>query len=306
MILSVALAIDLVLGEPPRAIHLVVWMGKVAAFLERGSIGRRPLVQFVYGAGIALGTIGVFTAPVYFMLFYLKGLSFAAYVILAAVLLKSTFSLRQLRRVALQVKRLLLKEELDKARFEMRSLVSRNTQGLPKRLLVSATVESVAENACDSFVAPLFYFLLLGVPGAIAYRVANTLDAMVGYHGKYEYLGKFASRLDDVLNFVPARLTALLLVLATFFSRRDAKTSWRVVLSDHSKTESPNAGWPMSALAGALNVQLEKVEHYKLGRASAPLVPQTIDAALELMLIAVLTWALVCLIIGVIYFVLTS
>jgi len=222
LILSVALAIDLALGEPPRAIHLVVWMGKVAAFLERGSIGRRPLVQFVYGAGIALGTIGVFTAPVYFMLFYLKGLSFAAYVILAAVLLKSTFSLRQLRRVALQVKRLLLKEELDKARFEMRSLVSRDTQGLPKRLLVSATVESVAENACDSFVAPLFYFLLLGVPGAVAYRVANTLDAMVGYHGKYEYLGKFASKLDDVLNFVPARLTALLLVLASFLSRRDA------------------------------------------------------------------------------------
>ena len=156
LILSIALAIDLALGEPPRAIHPVVWMGKVAAFLEKGGFGQHPLAQFIYGAGIALVTIGVFTAPAYFILLYLKGLSFAAYVILAAVLLKFTFSLRQLRRVALQVKRLLLKEELDEARFEMRSLVSRNTQGLPKPLLVSATVESVAENACDSFVAPLF------------------------------------------------------------------------------------------------------------------------------------------------------
>jgi adenosylcobinamide-phosphate synthase len=164
----------------------------------------------------------------------------------------------------------------------------------------------VAENACDSFVAPLFYFMLLGVPGAIAYRVVNTLDAMIGYHEKYEYLGKFASRLDDVLNYVPARLTALLLVLATFLSRRDAKTSWQVALSDHSKTESPNAGWPMAAVAGALNVQLEKVEHYKLGRAGALLIPETIDAVLKLMLIATLMWALVCFIVGVVYFVLTS
>ena len=132
---------------------------------------------------------------------------------------------------------------------------------LPQPLLVSATVESVAENTSDSFVAPLFYFLLLGIPGAIAYRVVNTLDAMVGYHGEYEYLGKFASKLDDVLNFIPARLTALLLVVAAFLSKRSASASWRVALSDHSKTESPNAGWPMAAVAGALNVQLETVGH---------------------------------------------
>ncbi len=306
LILSIALAIDLALGEPPNVVHPVAWMGKVASFLERGGIGRHPLVQFLYGAGITLVIMGIFTTPVYFLLLYIKGLSFAAYVILAAVLLKSAFSLGQLRRVALRIKRFLLKDEMDAARFEMRSLVSRNTRGLSKPLLVSATVESVAENACDSFVAPLFYFLLLGVPGAIVYRVVNTLDAIIGYHGKYEYLGKFASKLDDVLNFVPARLTALLLVLAAFLAGRGARTSWQVALSDHSKTESPNAGWPMATLAGALNVQLEKVGHYKLGRAGAPLIPETIDAALELMIIAGLTWASVCFIVGVIYFVLTS
>ena len=238
LILSVALVIDFVFVEPPNLIHPVAWMGKVISFLERFNVGRSPLAQFVYGVVMSLFVIGVFTIPAYFILFYLESLSFAAYVVAGGILLKCTFSLRGLRRAALYVKQLLLKEKLDEARFELRSLVSRNTQDLPNPLVVSATVESVAENTCDSFVAPLFYFLLFGVPGAIAYRVVNTLDAMIGYHGKYEYLGKFASRLDDVLNFIPARLTALLLVLATFFSRRNASVSWQVALCDHSKTES--------------------------------------------------------------------
>ena len=306
LILLVALAIDLTLGEPPRPVHPVVWMGKVALFLEKGGIGRRPLAQFVYGMGMSLCLIGLFTAAAYFLLFYLKSLSLVAYVIIGAVLLKSTFSLKELRRVAVRIKELLLREKLAEARLELGALVSRDTRGLPESLVVSATVESVAENTCDSFVAPLFYFLFFGVPGAIAYRVVNTLDAMVGYHGKYEYLGKFASKLDDVLNFIPARLTALLLVFASFLSGRGARVAWQVALSEHSKTESPNAGWTMAAVAGALNVQLEKVGHYKLGRADALLTPATIDAALKLMLISMLSWWLICFITGVIRFAVTS
>ncbi len=303
LILFLAIVIDLALAEPPNFVHSVAWMGSVTSFLARAGDNRRPLVQFLWGVAMSLVTIGLFTAAVYFMLFYLKSLGSIAYVVLAALLLKLTFSLRGLRQVALGIKKLLLEEKLDEARFELRSLVSRDTRDLPKPLLVSATVESVAENTCDSFVAPLFYFLLLGVPGAIAYRVVNTLDAMVGYHGKYEYLGKFASRLDDVLNFVPARLTALLLVLAAFLSRRDGRRSWQVVLSDHAKTESPNAGWSMATVAGALDVQLEKVGHYKLGSGNVLLVPETIDASLELMQIAVLAWLVICFIIGGIYLV---
>ena len=305
LILSVALAIDLALGEPPRLIHPVVWVGKVASLLERGGL-RSPLVQFIYGAGVAAVTIALFTVPAYFMLYYLKGLNFVAYVIIGAVLLKLTFSLKELRRAALRVKGLLLRGKLDEARSELRSLVGRNTRDLPEPLVVSATVESVAENISDSFVAPLFYFLLLGVPGAVAYRVVNTLDAMVGYHGKYEYLGKFASKLDDVLNFVPARLTVLLLVSASFLTKGGGRDSWRVALSEHSKTESPNAGWTMAAMAGGLGVRLEKVGHYRLGKADVRLTPQTIDAALKLTLISMLLWSLICFIIGVIRFAVTS
>ncbi|MFQ6121755.1 MAG: cobalamin biosynthesis protein [Dehalococcoidales bacterium] len=306
LIVFLALAIDLALGEPPRAVHPVVWMGKVASLLEKGNIGQSSVARFWYGSGMVLVTMGVFAVPTYFVLLYLKSLSLTAYVIIGAVLLKATFSLRELRRAAVEVKKLLLEDKLKEARSELRSLVSRDTCGLPKPLLVSATVESVAENTSDSFIAPLFYFLLLGVPGAIAYRVVNTLDAMVGYHGKYEHLGKLTGRLDDILNFIPARLTALLLVLATFLSRRDGRSSWRIALTEHAKTESPNAGWPMAAVAGALNVQLEKVGHYRLGKLNTPLVPETIDASLELMQIATLVWVLICFTVGGIYFVLTA
>ncbi len=306
LILLVALTIDLALGEPPRPIHPVVWIGKIASFLERGGAVQPRLAQFVYGIGMSLFLIGLFASATYFILFYLKSLSVVVYVLVGAMLLKSTFSVKELRRVALRVKELLLREKLDEAHHELRSLVSRDTHGLSKPQVVSATVESVAENACDSFVAPLFYFLLFGVPGAIAYRVVNTLDAMIGYHGRYEYLGKFASKLDDVLNFIPARFTALLLVFASFLSGRSARASWQVALSEHSKTESPNAGWTMAAIAGALNVQLEKVGHYKLGKVNAPLIPGTIDASLQLMQIALVIWVVLCSMIGVIRFVVAS
>ena len=223
LILLLAIAIDLALGDPPDIVHPVAWMGRVISLLEKGSPGKNHLAQFLYGAVITIVTMGLFVVPVYFILFYLRGLSPVAYVIVAAVLFKLTFSMRGLRQAALKVKGLLLENKLDEARFELRSLVSRDTRELSAPLIVSATVESVAENASDSFVAPLFYFLLFGVPGAIAYRVVNTLDAQIGYHGEYEYLGKFACRLDDILNYIPARLTALLLVLAAFLRRRNGR-----------------------------------------------------------------------------------
>ncbi len=305
LILLLAVAIDLALGEPPRLIHPVVWMGKAISFLERGAIDKSAVTQLFYGLAMTLVATGLFAVPAYFALMYLKSLGIAAYIIGAAMLLKTTFSLKELRKAALRVKNLLLKDRLDEARFELRSLVSRDSRGLSKPLMASATVESVAESTCDSFVAPLFYFLLLGVPGAVGYRVVNTLDAMIGYHGRYEYLGKFASRLDDVLNFIPARLTALLLVLATFLSRRDARASWHAALSEHSKTESPNAGWTMSAIAGALGVQLEKVGHYKLGDNHHSLSLSTIDASVQIITTTALVWSLLLILAEVIYHVTT-
>jgi len=152
--------------------------------------------------------------------------------------------------------------------------------------LSAAAIESLAENASDSFIAPLFYYRLFGLPGAFAYRAVNTLDAMIGYHGRYEFLGKVAARVDDALNVVPARVTALLLVIAARFTRDNARRAWQTMRRDHTRTESPNAGYPMSAMAGALDVRLEKVGHYRLNENGRAPQPRDIRRAARLVSVA--------------------
>jgi adenosylcobinamide-phosphate synthase len=126
---------------------------------------------------------------------------------------------------------------------------------------------------------------------------------MIGYHGEYEYLGKCAAKLDDILNFIPARLSGLLLVIAAYLCRKDSRNAWQVMLRDHSKTESPNAGWPMSALAGALRTRLEKADCYSLGNANNPLSPQLIASGIKLLEASALLCVLFYLVIEVTYFV---
>ncbi len=302
LVLLLALLLDLTLGEPPAVIHPVVWVGKVTSFLAKGNTNRSSGTQLLFGLGIVLVTLGVFVIPVYFLLSYLKSLNnIVAYVVIAAVILKTSFSLKELRRAALRVRNLLAEDKLAEACFELRALVGRDTSKLDKSLMVSATVESVAENSCDSFVAPLFYFVFLGVPGAVAYRVINTLDAMIGHHGEFEYLGKFAARLDSVANFIPARLAALTIVLSSWICKAKATAAWRIMLRDRGKTESPNAGWTMSAIAGALGVQLEKVGHYKIGDNHNPLLTGSIDASLKIAMTEAFIWSLTVILAEVIY-----
>lgn len=214
-----------------------------------------------------------------------------AYVVGGTLLLKTTFAMRRLAIEALKVGRALGREDLAAARAVLRSLVSRDTAQVDSRLAASAAVESVAENLCDSVVAPLLYFALLGVPGAVAYRVVNTLDALVGYHGRYEYLGKVAARLDDLLNLVPARVTALLIVLAAFVTRQGGLRAWWSLLRYGGTTESPNAGRPMSAMAGALGVELQKVGHYRLGEPLQQLTPGKIQEAVAITALVAALWA---------------
>jgi adenosylcobinamide-phosphate synthase len=278
-------------------------MGKIISFWERFAPAQGKWSQLIYGAGMVLFTTAIFASAACFLLFHVNELSPIAYIIVGALLLKPSFSLRELRRTAFDVKTLLADDDLKEAQAKMPALVSRETQTLERPALVSATIESVAENACDSFVAPIFYFLILGVPGAIAYRVVNTLDAMIGYHGKYEYLGKVAARLDDILNFIPARVSGLLLVIAARLCRKDSKNAWKIMLRDHGKTESPNAGWPMGAMAGALRTRLEKTGCYTLGESNTPLSPQLIDSGVKLVDISALLWVSLYSAVGVTYFV---
>jgi adenosylcobinamide-phosphate synthase len=304
--LAGSLVIDITLGELPTPIHPVGWMGKLASLLEKPGLLGRPWFQLVYGVLLTLLLAALFTVSGYFILTYAKSINTIVYVVIGAALLKSCFSLDELRKAALRVKNALVDENLSKARYELRSLVSRDASDLSEEQAVSAVVESVAENICDSFVAPLFYFVIFGVPGALAYRVVNTLDAMIGYHGKYEYLGKFAARLDDILNFLPARLSALLLVSASYLSGLDYKSAWRGALHEHTVTESPNAGWTMATVARALGVQLEKPGQYRLGVENNSLEPETIDASIRLVMAAAFIWILICFAAGGLYFAVTT
>jgi adenosylcobinamide-phosphate synthase len=284
LVLAIALVLDVALGEPPNAIHPVAWMGKLASFLERRAPRRDPFGQLVAGALITITVPLVFAVAAGLVVERLDAWPLVAFVV-SALVLKSTFAIRGLGRAARVVRDALAARDIAAARDGLRSLCSRDPSTLDEPQLVAATVESVAENTSDSFVAPLFYYAILGLPGAIVYRAVNTLDAMIGYHGRYEYLGKAAARLDDVLNFIPARITALLLLVAGWLCGKDVWSGWAVLRRDGGTTESPNAGRPMAAMAGLLRVQLEKVGHYRLGDATEPLAFDKISDAWRIVMV---------------------
>jgi len=268
LVVLLAVGLDLVCGDPPNRYHPVAWMGRVlTAGRKRGCHGS-PATLFVRGGAVTLGVValaalggGVVTV--------LAGVLGAAGIALEAVALKSTLALRALASAAREVATALAAGDLEGARERLGfHLVSRATATLDVAQVASGAIESIAENLTDSFVAPLLFYLVLGLPGALAYRALNTADAMFGYHdGPLEYFGKLAARLDDLANLIPAPLAALAIVLAAGPRARDA---WRILLRDFSTTASPNAGWPMSAAAGALGITLEKPRHYRLGDGHAP------------------------------------
>jgi adenosylcobinamide-phosphate synthase len=201
-----------------------------------------------------------------------------------ASLLKLTFSLRDLSAAAQQIESALEVQDLPEARRLLSwHLVSRDTSNLGESQVAAATIESVAENASDGAVAPLLYYAWGGLPAALGYRFANTADAMLGYRDQaHEWLGKAAARLDDLANLLPARVTAGLFLLAAALIGEDARRGWQIWRRDAGKTASPNAGHPMSAMAGTLGLELEKVGHYRLGAGQRSPRPSDIARAVRL------------------------
>ena len=267
-VLLLALLLDLALGEPPNRLHPTVWIGNTVALVERIAPGPEaaPPLQLAFGAGMALLIPAAWGAAAWAASFGLMQLHPLAYVIVVAVLFKTTFSVRMLHRVAAGIGSILTAGDIVEARRQMSALVSRDTSQLTAGQMAAGAIESVAENITDSIVGPLLAFALFGLPGAVAYRAINTLDSMVGYHGRYEYLGKPSARLDDLVNLIPARFAAALLWLATaILPGMDGGRAWSIMLAHRSRTESPNAGWTMAAMAGGLGVTLEKLGHYRLG-----------------------------------------
>jgi adenosylcobinamide-phosphate synthase len=245
--------LDWAFGEPPAAIHPVVWMGRLLAALERAAPSGYH-TRLVYGGIVAVVVPCLWATLAAWAVRHLPWP-------FQAVLLKTSFAGRALLAAGEEVEAALRHQDLPKARAAVRSLVSRPTAALDGPLMSAAAIESLAENFVDSWLAPVLMYRLGGLPLAFAYRAANTADATWGYRDdRYEALGKLAARLDDVLNFIPARLAALMLAVTS----RDARASLAAWRRDASKTASPNSGQVMAAAAGALDVRLEKVDHYVL------------------------------------------
>ncbi|MBC7131019.1 cobalamin biosynthesis protein [Candidatus Bathyarchaeota archaeon] len=295
LILVLALIIDLIFGDPPDKIHLTVWMGWFIAFIKRRLKGGSPRIEKLKGVILALTAILVFAIPIYLILFLVsRNVGIIAYVVLAGLILKTTFAVKGMARYTLPIVNALKDGRISDARRMLPYIVRRNPANLTETQILSAAVESIAESTVDGATSPIFYYALLGVPGAVAFRVVNTLDSMVGYKdSEHANIGWFSARLDTMANYVPARITALLMGIAAWILRKDWNKALETIKKDRNKPESLNAGWPMAAMAGALNVKLEKPGFYALGSLSSDEpAPEHVHQALKIMKLTVILFTL--------------
>jgi adenosylcobinamide-phosphate synthase len=261
-----ALAVDLLLGEPPHALHPTVWMGRGigAAKRSQGTRASSPGQAFVegamvVGAGVALAAVAAAVLDRATRAPLRQAPRFVRASVEGAIL-KPAISVRALLAAGHAVELALRAGDLPEARRLLAwHLVSRDTRTLTSSEVAGAAIESLAENLGDGVVAPLAAYVIGGLPAAYAYRLVNTADAMLGYRTPdLEWFGKTAARMDDLMNVVPARLAALLVMFAAPAAGGSPRDALRAALADARRTPSPNAGWPMAAMAGALGVRLDK------------------------------------------------
>ncbi|MCM2295207.1 adenosylcobinamide-phosphate synthase CbiB [Rhodoferax sp.] len=293
--LLVALLIDHVLGEPPARLHPVVWMGNYLSWAGRrvqrvawqpssmetgaAAVPTPKDVKVFWLAAIywMVGAVGCLLALDALQRLVMQLPAWLA-ALLLGLLLKPLLAWTMLKSEVRAVD-VALGQSLEVGRERLGWLVSRDVSVLSEAQVRESAIESLAENLNDSVVAPIFWFVLLGLPGAALYRFANTADAMWGYQGVYkgqnwQWAGKWAARADDVLSWLPARLTALLLALVS-------RTHWKPVCREAAKTPSPNSGWPMATMALALDIRLGKPGVYVLNPAGRQ--PTRMDTARALM-----------------------
>ena len=267
LILLLALLIDFVFGEVPDRVHPTVWMGRVITFLKPKIKNVNPMNEKINGALLASFVIALFAVPAYFIIFWTRQLlGWVPYIIVAAVLLKMSFARKCISQYTVPIAKAIEIGDVDKAKQLLPYIVRRDPSTLSERHVISAAVESIAESSTDGVTSPFFYFALFGVPGAIAYRVINTLDSMVGYRDEaHVNIGWFSANLDTIANYIPTRLTAMMMIVSAMLLGENWRGSWRIIKRDRRCVSSVNAGWTIAAMAGALNAQLEKPGFYKLG-----------------------------------------
>ena len=291
--LLLAIIFDVIYGEVPTKIHPVVLIGSIISFFKNKFI---KIKNKSSGLLLVLSTC-IISNVLLIILFYLFSFNIIIFHILFTLILSSTFSIKMLLDTALDIEAK-LNDDIDKARASVSYLVSRNTDELTKEHIVSATIESLTENITDSYVSPVFYFMIFSIIGVYLnsnvflivlilipfnYRIFNTLDAMVGYKSdELINIGFIPANIDDILNYIPSRIAGLFVIISSFFLNYNYKNSYKILKRDARKCPSPNSGFTMAPSAGALDIQLVKVDTYVLGDKNKDIEINDISKAVKL------------------------
>lgn len=291
--LVVSLAIDLIYGELPVKIHPVVIIGNIIDFFKKQFIGIKNRLSGLFVVVCVYLSIYI----ILYIIYLISSFNLFLLFIIFSILLSATFSVNMLLKTASDVKDA-LDVSIEKARQLVSYLVSRDTCELTESFIVSAAIESLSENITDSYVAPIFYFVVFGVVMLIhpvdnylfylllvpmIYRASNTMDAMLGYKtDELKDIGYLPAKIDDVLNFIPSRIAGLFIVASAYLLRLDGKNAFAMMMRDARKCPSPNSGYTMATTAGALNIQLVKKGTYILGDDNKSITKDDISAAVKL------------------------
>jgi adenosylcobinamide-phosphate synthase len=281
--------IDILFGDPPNKVHPVSWLGLLIGYfipkLKGDKDGYNVIMEKMVGMAFAIilvASIGIAAQFLISMCLHLFGIVAAA--ILTALILKIALAIKGMEKHAIKIINALERNDIKSAQHNLSLIVRRHTKQLSSQDVLSATIECIGESTVDGIVAPLFFYSLLGPAGALAYRIINTPDSMVGYKDDYyKNIGWMSAKLDTISNYVPARITSFLMVISSQLLRADWKNAILILRRDHRKTRSLNAGYPMATMAGALRIKLEKVGHYSLGENREPLSIEKCKKAIAIM-----------------------
>ena len=289
LVVGFAILLDFKFGDPKNKYHPTAWIGTLIAKLTPIAKNEHSLLERLGGVCVIAITSGIvifllFALEIGISLITIDYVSLIASVVIGGLLLKTTIAIRGMEKHAISVLESIDENNLDVARNHLSMIVKRNTKNLDKNHILSGVLESISENTVDGITGPLFYYSLLGLPGAFVYRIINTADSMIGYRTDiFKNVGWFAATCDTILNYIPSRLTGLIMIISSAILQNNWKESYKIMIRDGKKTESPNAGYPMAALAGALETKFEKINHYKLGDGEIILTKEHVHSAISIM-----------------------